>query len=361
MDCGESGERRNTARSSPAARPAAQPWPPGRRCRGGGESTRSRRAPRGRCRGSRARSRSPSTVTSTESTAISIAAATIWQVSCAQAASAPRRRSPEHAAVPAPPTPGWACAVVDRAAEVDRAGNGRVGLDAARDEGDPRRRGILAVALLQRLLHCSKIHALPPPVFGVDRPRRIVHVPPRSCPQTRSVAMRIASRRANGDPSGREGGSLNEDGLRAPARGDAAEHRHLRAGARGARALQTARHDDAGEHRQLRAGQQPPRLPPVLGLLHRPRRPARAPRLRRALRRRPRGRAAPPRARSRGSAVPATALPGATSVRVPRDRLRDREARHDEHQREQNDHEERRREHSPRMVVEVRVRSVRMR
>ena len=39
-----------------------------------------------------------------------IAVATIWQVSCAQAASAPSSRSPEHAPVPGPPTPAWACA-----------------------------------------------------------------------------------------------------------------------------------------------------------------------------------------------------------------------------------------------------------
>ena len=41
---------------------------------------------------------------------IPIAAATIWQVTCAHAASAPRSRSPEQAPVPAPPTPAWACA-----------------------------------------------------------------------------------------------------------------------------------------------------------------------------------------------------------------------------------------------------------
>ena len=35
-------------------------------------------------------------------------AATIWQVIWAQAASAPRSRSPEQAAAPLPPTPGWA-------------------------------------------------------------------------------------------------------------------------------------------------------------------------------------------------------------------------------------------------------------
>ena len=44
------------------------------------------------------------------SVSIPIAVATIWQVSCAQAARAPSRRSPEQAAVPGPPTPAWAWA-----------------------------------------------------------------------------------------------------------------------------------------------------------------------------------------------------------------------------------------------------------
>jgi len=49
-------------------------------------------------------------VVSIERTSRPIAVATIWQVSWAQAARAPRSRSPEHAAVPAPPMPVWACA-----------------------------------------------------------------------------------------------------------------------------------------------------------------------------------------------------------------------------------------------------------
>ena len=39
-----------------------------------------------------------------------MAVATIWQVICAHAASAPSSKSPEHAEVPAPPTPVCACA-----------------------------------------------------------------------------------------------------------------------------------------------------------------------------------------------------------------------------------------------------------
>jgi hypothetical protein len=51
-----------------------------------------------------------------------IAVATMWQVIWAHAASAPRRRSPEHAAVPAPPTPGWACALaIARPASTEHA------------------------------------------------------------------------------------------------------------------------------------------------------------------------------------------------------------------------------------------------
>jgi hypothetical protein len=42
------------------------------------------------------------------STGTPIAAATIWQVIWAQAANVPSNRSPEQAAVPAPPTPWWA-------------------------------------------------------------------------------------------------------------------------------------------------------------------------------------------------------------------------------------------------------------
>jgi DNA-binding transcriptional ArsR family regulator len=49
------------------------------------------------------------------------------------------------------------------------------------------------------------------------------------------------------------------------------------------------------------------------------------------------------------------------SVCVPGDRLRDREAKHDQDHRERDDHREQRREHSPRVVVEVGVGSVRMR
>src|SRR5271156_2019677 len=51
------------------------------------------------------RSKSPSTVTSIRSVGMLIAAATIWQVICAQAASAPSSKSPEQAPAPAPPTP----------------------------------------------------------------------------------------------------------------------------------------------------------------------------------------------------------------------------------------------------------------
>src|SRR5208337_5484683 len=57
------------------------------------------------------RSRSPSTVTSMRSVGIPMAAATIWQVICAHAANAPNSKSPEHAPVPAPPTPLCACAL----------------------------------------------------------------------------------------------------------------------------------------------------------------------------------------------------------------------------------------------------------
>ena len=56
------------------------------------------------------RSRSPSTVISMRSVSMPIDAATIWQVTWAQAASAPSRRSPEQAAVPGPPTPACAWA-----------------------------------------------------------------------------------------------------------------------------------------------------------------------------------------------------------------------------------------------------------
>src|SRR5438094_4333937 len=56
------------------------------------------------------RSRSPSTLTDMDMFARPMLAATIWQVSWAQAASAPSRRSPEQAADPGPPTPGWASA-----------------------------------------------------------------------------------------------------------------------------------------------------------------------------------------------------------------------------------------------------------
>ena len=59
--------------------------------------------------------------------------------------------------------------------------------------------------------------------------------------------------------------------LRRSARHDAAERRHLLAGACWPAALSAPRHDDAGERRQLRAGEQPARLPAVLGLLRHPR------------------------------------------------------------------------------------------
>src|SRR5918998_6430451 len=57
-----------------------------------------------------ARSKSPSATASMLSVGIFIDVATIWQVIWAHAASAPRRRSPEQAALPEPPAPAWASA-----------------------------------------------------------------------------------------------------------------------------------------------------------------------------------------------------------------------------------------------------------
>jgi hypothetical protein len=79
------------------------------------------------------RSRSPSTLTAMRSVFSPAELATIWQVSCAHAASAPSSMSPEHAAVPGPPTPMWACASwIARPMSTEQATGASVSLASAR-------------------------------------------------------------------------------------------------------------------------------------------------------------------------------------------------------------------------------------